>query len=87
VTAYNAGGVVRGMSSVGVVSHGRCPLDDYPLIEIDDMTVTVGGELISVEGGWDHLVSLGDYEAGQQRIAEAHGFEASAAAEQIARDA
>lgn len=87
MSEYNAGGIVHGLSNVGVVSRGRCPLDGYLLVEIDDMTVTVDAECVPIEGGWDHIIPLTDHEAGRQRVAEAHGFEASAAAEQIARDA
>lgn len=77
MTPYNAGGMISGASGVTAVSRGRCPLDGYLLAEID----------CPVEPGWDHIIPLADFADGLRRIAEAHGFEASAAAEQIARDA
>lgn len=73
---YNAGGFISS-GTVTAAAHGRCPLDGYPLVEIRDVP----------EDGWDHVIPPGDYEPARLRIAEAHGFEASAAAEQIARDA
>lgn len=76
MTAYNAGGTIPS-ATVTTTSHGRCPLDGYPLAEIHDVP----------EGGWDHILPLVGYDEARLRVAEVHGFEASAAAEQIVREA
>jgi hypothetical protein len=89
VTNYDAGGVLPpGPENFAVRAHGRCPLDGYHLIETEPVTVMVDGEPVETEPVWEHVIPPGDLaRLGEAlaRIAEAHGFEASAAAEQITR--
>lgn len=88
MTDYNAGGFLPGSSDFTVRAYGRCPLDGYHLIETDPITVQVDGEPVTVDGGWEHVIPASEIPAWSEalrRIADAHGFEASAEAEQILR--
>jgi hypothetical protein len=85
---YDAGGFIPGPDDVRVQAHGRCPLDGYHLVETDPVTVWVDGVPVEVEGGWEHVIPASEIPSmgeALRRIAEAHAFEVSAAAEAIAR--
>lgn len=86
---FDAGGILPpGPENFGIRAHGRCPLDGYPLIESDPITVQIDGEPVTVDGGWEHVIPAAEIPAWDEalrRIADAHGFEASAEAEQILR--
>lgn len=61
-------------------AQGACPLDGYQLIETDPGPYG--------DGTWEHVIPCAEIPAMGQalaRIAEAHGFEATAAAEEILR--
>jgi hypothetical protein len=81
VNDYNAGGIVRGPSGVRVTDQGVCPLDGYPIMHFKS-------DHDFIEGGWEHIIPAAEIRnapAVLQRIAEAHAFEAVAAAEQITK--
>ncbi|MFD0856806.1 hypothetical protein ACFQ07_31530, partial [Actinomadura adrarensis] len=63
-------------------ARGACPLDGYQLIESEP-------DRPHEERGWEHVIPPGEIATGMaaalRRIAEAHGFEVTAAAEQILR--
>lgn len=59
---FNAGGVLPGPSSLTVTSRGVCPLDGYPLVELD--------------GTQDHVIPVRSYAAAMALIAAAHDAEA-----------
>lgn len=89
MTDFNAGGILPpGPENFTVRAQGRCPLDGYHLIETDPITVRIDGESVTVEGGWEHVipaVEIPTMGEALRRIADAHGFEASAEAERICR--
>jgi hypothetical protein len=89
VTDFNPGGILPpGPENFTVRAHGRCPLDGYHLIESDEITVQIDGEPVTVDGGWEHVIPASEIPTmgeALRRIADAHGFEASAEAEQILR--
>jgi hypothetical protein len=88
VTSFDNGGVIPGPPTHARY-HGVCPLDGYALVELEESTVTVDGEPVRLEGGWDHVIppsELHNMSRAQQKIAAAHAFEAVAAAEQITQD-
>lgn len=86
---FNAGGLIPGpYDGPRVWARGVCPLDGYHLIETEPFGVAVDGERVDLGGNWEHVIppeEIPRMADAQARIAKAHGFEASAAAEQITR--
>lgn len=88
MSEYDAGGIIPGPADFTARARGSCPLDGYHLVETDPVTVWVDGVPVEAEGGWEHVVPASEIPSmgeALRRIAEAHAFEVSAAAEAIAR--
>ncbi|MFG2001706.1 hypothetical protein ACGFNU_21400 [Spirillospora sp. NPDC048911] len=86
MTNFDAGGILPGQYDFSVRTRGRCPLDGYQLIETDPVTVQIDGKPVEVDGGWEHVIPAAEIPTmteALRKIADTHGFEASAEAEQI----
>lgn len=78
---FSTGGMLNGPTGIRAFHQGICPLDGYPLVRFES-------DHDFIPGGWEHIIPAAEARNGMaalQRIAEAHAFEAVAAAEQITR--